>query len=63
MTPAPLIAFKRDPRIDVLRGLALVMIFIDHIPGNTLSLVTLPWWEGKWHPPGGGTPRSLRSLL
>ena len=40
MTPA-LIASKRDPRIDVLRGIALVMIFVDHIPGNTLSLVTL----------------------
>ena len=41
MTPALLIASKRDPRIDVLRGIALVMIFVDHIPGNTLSLVTL----------------------
>ncbi|MBK5922908.1 hypothetical protein CCR90_03760 [Rhodovulum sulfidophilum] len=24
----------RDPRIDAFRGLALVMIFIDHVPGN-----------------------------
>lgn len=24
----------RDPRLDVLRGLALVMIFINHVPGN-----------------------------
>lgn len=32
---------KRDPRIDVLRGLALVMIFVDHIPGNQLGLLTL----------------------
>lgn len=24
----------RDPRLDVLRGLALVTIFIDHVPGN-----------------------------
>ena len=32
---------KRDPRIDVLRGMALVMIFVDHIPGNALSLATL----------------------
>jgi hypothetical protein len=31
----------RDPRVDVLRGVALVMIFIDHVPGNLLSLVTL----------------------
>jgi hypothetical protein len=32
---------QRDPRVDVLRGLALVMIFIDHVPGNALSWVTL----------------------
>lgn len=32
---------KRDRRIDVLRGLALAMIFIDHIPGNQLAFVTL----------------------
>ncbi len=25
---------QRDPRLDVLRGLALVMIFINHVPGN-----------------------------
>ena len=31
----------RDSRIDVLRGLALLMIFVDHIPGNRLSLITL----------------------
>ncbi|MBB3712466.1 hypothetical protein FHS00_002054 [Limimaricola variabilis] len=24
----------RDPRLDVLRGIALVMIFINHVPGN-----------------------------
>ena len=30
----------RDLRIDLLRGLALWMIFIDHIPGNVLRLVT-----------------------
>lgn len=34
-------ASKRDPRIDVLRGLALLMIFVDHIPGNLLGLITL----------------------
>jgi len=34
-------ASRRDPRVDVLRGLALVMIFIDHIPGDFLNLVTL----------------------
>ncbi len=27
--------------MDVLRGVALLMIFIDHVPGNLLSLVTL----------------------
>lgn len=31
----------RDSRVDVLRGVALVMIFIDHVPGNLLSLVTM----------------------
>jgi hypothetical protein len=38
---SPVLVSKRDPRVDVLRGLALVMIFIDHIPGNMLGLVTL----------------------
>jgi hypothetical protein len=32
---------RRDQRIDVLRGLALIMIFIDHIPGNQLGFLTL----------------------
>ncbi len=31
----------RDPRVDALRGIALIMIFIDHVPGNSLSLGTL----------------------
>ncbi|HTV35633.1 MAG TPA: OpgC domain-containing protein [Xanthobacteraceae bacterium] len=31
----------RDPRLDVLRGLALFMIFVDHIPNNVLGLATL----------------------
>jgi hypothetical protein len=31
----------RDPRVDFLRGVALLMIFIDHVPGNTLALFTL----------------------
>ena len=35
---------KRDARIDVLRGLALLMIFVDHIPGNKLGFVTLHVW-------------------
>lgn len=32
---------QRDPRIDLLRGFALLTIFIDHIPGNTLGMFTL----------------------
>jgi hypothetical protein len=31
----------RDPRIDVFRGLALLIIFIDHVPGNMWSHYTL----------------------
>jgi hypothetical protein len=31
----------RDSRVDALRGVALIMIFIDHVPGNLLSLVTM----------------------
>ncbi len=27
----------RDPRLDVLRGLALVMIFINHTPGTVFE--------------------------
>ncbi len=38
---ASLVARKRDPRLDVMRGLALLMIFADHIPRNALSLVTM----------------------
>lgn len=32
---------QRDPRLDVLRGLALLMIFVDHIPGDVLSRGTM----------------------
>lgn len=32
---------KRDYRLDFFRGLALVFIFIDHIPDNTVSFFTL----------------------
>src|SRR5262245_55547915 len=31
----------RDARIDFFRGLALIFIFIDHIPGNVFAQVTL----------------------
>lgn len=37
-SPAPR---KRDKRVDVLRGLALLMIFIDHIPQNAPAAFTL----------------------
>ncbi|PRX09324.1 UNVERIFIED_ORG: hypothetical protein BCL66_107118 [Martelella mediterranea] len=32
---------RRDPRLDVLRGLALIMIFIDHVPENLYSFYTI----------------------
>jgi hypothetical protein len=32
---------ERDTRIDVLRGLALLMIFVDHMPDDLLNRVTL----------------------
>ena len=31
---------RRDPRLDFFRGLALVMIFINHVPGNPLEVLT-----------------------
>jgi hypothetical protein len=31
----------RDPRIDILRGVALLMIFVDHIPADWLNRITL----------------------
>ncbi len=39
--PSPTPVSQRDHRIDVLRGFALLMIFVDHIPANVLSLVTM----------------------
>ncbi|MCB1958712.1 MAG: OpgC domain-containing protein, partial [Rhodocyclaceae bacterium] len=33
-------ARQRDGRIDVLRGLALVMIFINHVPGTVFEHLT-----------------------
>lgn len=32
---------RRDPRIDIIRGLALLMIFVDHMPADLLNRVTL----------------------
>ena len=40
-TSAGLRQIPRDSRVDALRGIALIMIFIDHIPGNLLSQATL----------------------
>ena len=34
----------RDYRLDFCRGLALIFIFIDHVPGNPASLWTLRKW-------------------
>lgn len=34
-------ASKRDLRLDFFRGLALIFIFIDHVPGNSLSYLTM----------------------
>jgi hypothetical protein len=31
----------RDLRVDFFRGVALLMIFVDHVPGNALSAITL----------------------
>lgn len=38
---APTAKPARDPRIDVFRGLALVMIFINHVPGNPYEALTI----------------------
>jgi hypothetical protein len=35
---------ERDYRLDFCRGLALILIFIDHVPGNPASLWTLRKW-------------------
>jgi hypothetical protein len=32
---------ERDFRLDFCRGVALIVIFIDHVPGNPLSSWTL----------------------
>lgn len=36
-----LIRFNRDSRVDFFRGLALLWIFMDHIPGNWFSVASL----------------------
>ena len=39
--PSAPVKSKRDPRLDVLRGLALIIIFIDHVPENLYSFYTM----------------------
>ena len=39
MPPAP--AADRDLRLDLFRGLALWLIFLDHIPSNAVSWITI----------------------
>lgn len=43
-TMRALLTAKRDSRVDVLRGLALMMIFIDHVPANKLGWLTMHIW-------------------
>lgn len=38
--PAPLLPGARDERLDMFRGLALVMIFINHVPGTVFEAYT-----------------------
>lgn len=40
LSPTSLPGSPRDPRLDFFRGLALVMIFINHVPGNPLEVLT-----------------------
>ncbi len=38
-------ARQRDLRLDFFRGVALIFIFVDHIPGNKLARFTLGSWS------------------
>ena len=40
-TPPPLPPSQRDLRLDLFRGLALWLIFLDHIPTNIVSWITI----------------------
>jgi hypothetical protein len=42
--PAGAAARSRDWRIDVWRGLALLMIYVNHIPDNVFSILTTKYW-------------------
>ena len=39
--PTPAVRSRREARVDLLRGFALLTIFVDHVPGNDLSTITL----------------------
>ena len=39
--PTQVARSPRDPRIDIMRGAALIMIYVDHIPLNSLSRLTM----------------------
>jgi hypothetical protein len=41
LKPLPPHVRPRDPRVDFFRGLALIFIFIDHIPDNVWAFATL----------------------
>ena len=38
---APIVATGRDLRLDLFRGLALWLIYVDHIPQNIVNWVTI----------------------
>ena len=38
---APVLTTGRDLRLDLFRGIALWLIFLDHIPGNIVSWITI----------------------
>jgi hypothetical protein len=40
-SPPPLVAGERDLRLDLFRGVALWLIFLDHIPDNVVSWFTI----------------------
>src|SRR5436190_13447204 len=39
--PAPVVASTRDLRLDLFRGIALWLIFLDHIPSNIVAWITI----------------------
>src|SRR5262249_49373329 len=39
--PAPALTTTRDLRLDLFRGIALWLIFLDHIPSNIVAWITI----------------------